>query len=143
MKLSVFRSKLRELHEKSGMDAFLDWPFVYDADECGNIFVDENGCFYFSDAHEEWIESYLNLANVSNIKFARAFEEPGIDNEDDEPSESYIYISFSAGDSIELVNRHDTYSVAVTIRMVSSDGNKEQISELQNKCDSKFDFRVE
>ena len=58
MELSIFRSKLRELHEKSGMDAFLEWPLVYDADECGKIFVDENGTFYFSDSREDWISSY-------------------------------------------------------------------------------------
>ena len=77
------------------------------------------------------------------MKFARGFEEPGIDNEEDEPSESSIYIFFDAGDSIKLFNRHNTYSVEVTIRMVKSDTNNDQISELQNKCNSKsLDFRV-
>jgi len=40
-----FRKMLIELHKKSGMDQFLDWPFVFDEDEDGKILVDDEGQF--------------------------------------------------------------------------------------------------
>ena len=59
MELDYFREKLKELHEKSGMDAFLDWPFVYDEDEAGKIYVDANGVFWFADGCSNWVKSPL------------------------------------------------------------------------------------
>lgn len=131
MELDYFREKLKELHEKSGMDAFLDWPFVYDEDEAGKIYVDASGVFWFADSCSNWVESPLQLTDVVNLRYAKAFEEPGIDNDEDEPSESSIYIHFSSGEYIWLWNRRDTYSVDIDVHLHQSDMNTSVIDKLQ------------
>lgn len=131
MDLGCFREKLKDLHEKSGMDAFLEWPFVYDEDEAGKIYVDSNGAFWFADSCSNWVESPLLLSDVVNLRYAKAFEEPGIDIDEDEPSESSIYIHFSSGECIWLWNRHDTYSVDVVVHLYRSDTNTSIIDKLQ------------
>lgn len=131
MDLNYFREKLRNLHEKSGMDAFIDWPFVYDEDEVGLIFVNQSGVFCFADNLSNWIESPLQLSDVVNLRYAKAFEEPGIDNEEDEPSESSIYIHFSSGEYIWLWNRHESYSVDVDVHLHSCESNMQMIDQLK------------
>ena len=131
MELGYFREKLKELHEKSEMDAFLDWPFVYDEDEAGKIYVDDDGVFWFADSCSNWVESPLRLSDIVNLRYAKAFEEPGIDNDEDEPSESSIYIHFSSGEYIGLWNQHDTYSVDIDVHLHRSDVTTSIIERLQ------------
>lgn len=132
MELDFFREKMRELHEKSGMDWFLDWPLVYDEDEVGNIYINSAGTFFFADSNSNWSESHLNLNDVLNLRYERAFEEGGIDNEDDDPSESSIYINFVSGEYIWLWNQHDTYSVESTVRLTKTDCNAQFIESLDS-----------
>lgn len=103
------------------MDIFLSWPFVYDEDEAGEIYVDDNGVFWFADSFSNWVESPLRLSDVVNLRYAKSFEEPGIDNDEEDPSESSIYIHFSSGECIWLWNQHDTYSVEVNVRLHRND----------------------
>lgn len=130
MDLGYFREKLKELHEKSSMDAFLDWPFVYDEDEAGKIYVDDNGVFWFADRCSNWVESPLLLRDVVNLRYTKAFEEPGIDNDEDEPSESSIWIHFLSGEYIWLWNRHDTYSVDIDVHLHRNDTNTSTVDKL-------------
>lgn len=132
MELIVFRKKLKELHEKSGMDEFIDWPFVYDIDEKGKIYIDEAGSFWFSDNCYNWVESHLNLGDVVNLRYVKCHEEGGIDNVDEyEVSESNIYIHFSSGESIWLWNRHETFSVEIYVNLERNEYNSKIIEDIQ------------
>lgn len=132
MELGHFREKLKELHKKSGMDAFIDWPFVYDEDEAGRIYVDDNGTFWFADSCANWVESPLRLKDVVSLRYWRAFDELKIDNEEDEPWESYIYCNFSSGEEIHLFNPHDgSYSIEITVTINKNESNGEMVEKLQ------------
>jgi len=134
MELQQFRKKLKELHEKSEMDAFSDWPFVYDEDESGRIYVNSTGTFYFADSCSNWVESPLQLSNVANIRYAKAFEDPGIDKDGGEHTESYIYINFTSGEYIELFNLIDRYEIEITVFLQKNDENVEIIEKLKKLC---------
>lgn len=137
MELEVFRKKLKELYEKSEMDMFIEWPFVYDMDEQGNIYVDEKGIFWFADACYNWIKSHLNLNDVVTLRYAKCHEEGGFDNfEEYEILESYIYIYFASGESMQLCNERDTYTVEVCVKFRENEKNCaliENIKALRNR----------
>lgn len=135
MTLETFKNKLQMLHTKSGMDCFVDWPFVYDEDELGRIYVDQHGIFWFTDQHSNWIESHLNLCNIENMRYSKAFEEPGVEFDEDMPvAESSIYIQFLSGDSVLLHNFADTFTVRVYVYIKQSATNLSVINRLKESC---------
>lgn len=135
MTLETFKNKLQMLHTKSGMDCFVDWPFVYDEDELGRIYVDQHGIFWFTDQHSNWIESHLNLCNIENMRYSKAFEEPGVEFDEDMPvAESSIYIHFSSGESIMLHNFADTFTVRIYVHIVGNDTNQVIVDRLKEFC---------
>lgn len=142
MELQQFRKKLKQLHEKSEMDAFSDWPFVYDEDESGRIYVNSTGTFYFADSCSNWVESPLQLSNVANIRYAKAFEDPGIDNDCGVHTESYIFIHFTSGDCIELFNLIDRYEIEITVFLQKNDDNALAVDTLKTSCHSQNSKRL-
>ena len=143
MEKILFREKLKELHKKSGMDVFLEWPFVYDRDEMGKIFIDENGIFFFSDNCYNWVNSHLNLENVVNLRYAIFHEEGGIDNvSNDNISGSYIFINFSTGEQIELFNKYDTATVIVSVKVCKNEKNCVLIEQLQALSNNEMRFSI-
>ncbi|MBQ9020704.1 MAG: hypothetical protein IJ113_01645 [Eggerthellaceae bacterium] len=115
MELNNFRQKLIELHKKSRMDEFINWPFVYDKDEEGEIFISDGGTFYLRDVCHRWNPTLLNVGDVYDMKYSIAFDEPTIDpsETEEDPSESTIFLRFSDGSKVYLTNYHDTYDVLV------------------------------
>ncbi len=142
MELQQFREKIKKLHEKSEMYAFSDWPFVYDEDESGRIYVNSTGTFYFADSCSNWVESPLQLSNVSNIRYTKAFEAPGIDNDCGEHTESYIYINFTSGDCIELFSLINRYEIEITVFLQKNDDNALAVDTLKNSCHSQNSKRL-
>lgn len=112
-----FREKINVLYKKAEMDSYLDWPFVYDCDESGKILVDEIGDIWFSDKNMNWIKTSYNLENIDNMRYSVAYEEPGVEHDNEEPCESYIIINFKNGDRIEFLNRKESYGVEVDLRV--------------------------
>lgn len=135
MDLLEFQRKLQMLHTKSGMDCFVDWPFVYDEDELGRIYVDQHGTFWFTDQHSNWIASHLNLCNIENMRYSKVFEEPGIDFDEDMPvAESSIYIHFLDGNSVFLHNFAETFTVKVYVYIKGNETNLSTINKLKEAC---------
>ena len=142
MERTYFRKMLIELHKKSGMDQFLDWPFVFDEDENGKILVDDEGQFWFSDERSNWVATHLDLSKVENLRFARCFDEPGIDGDEfdiEDVRESSIYINFVSGDHLWLHNWHETYNVTISPTFVKTDENVGIIDNLLIACKSQFE----
>ena len=134
-----FRQLLIELHKKSGMDAFLEWPFVFDAYEKGAILVDEKGQFWLADKRSNWLPIHLNLSMIENLRFSRAFDEPCIDGDAmdmEDVTESSIHINFASGENIVLWNRHESYEVVVHLRLLQTDENAENLENLKRICES-------
>lgn len=140
MTLYEFRTKLKALHGKSKMEEFCNWPFVFDEDEDGRIFVNSAGDFFFSDTNQGWVPSHLTLDNVSAMRFSVAYEEPGIDlllGEDDslEPSESVIIIYFLNGDCIWLWNGHNgSGEIDVSVTTYVTEENRDIVQVLHDRC---------
>lgn len=138
MTLIEFRKKLLSLHEKSEMDEVIHyWPFVYDIDEEGKIFVDEDGVFYFSDTLYNWVKSHLLLSDVVNLRFDKSYEESSIDlidSDNPEVSNSSIYIYFASGERIWLFNWHESCTVHARIKLIKNDANADTINKLREFC---------
>ncbi len=145
MKLETFKEKLKILYEKSMMPPFLDWPFVYDEDEEGNILVTEDGDFYFSDYKYNWIESSLKLDDVKKMSYKKYNEDGGIDSCEnyDELTESYIFIRFNSGEKIEIFCRDfDCGTTSTTVYLHDTEENKKCIQAFNNEFLDTFSVRA-
>lgn len=141
MERARFRQLLIELHEKSGMDAFLTWPFVFDEYEKGTILVDEKGQFWLADKRSNWLPTHLNLSMIDNLRYVRSFDEPCIDGDEmdmEDVAQSGIYINFASGENIKLWNFHDSYDVSTELKLLKTDENAETLENLKSSCASKF-----
>ena len=137
MTAEELKDKLQRLHEKSEMDYFMDWPFVYDEDENGNIYIDPNGTFYFADKVKNWFVSPLNLKNVVNLRFKKFYEDPWEVEDDEEPDESVIYIYFENGDCLTLTNHRETYDLDIAVYMQVEGSHEEEFANLQSSCETR------
>ena len=145
MLLDEFKAKIKEVYEKSEADSFVEWPLVYDEDEEGTIFIDDDGDIFFLDLQMNWIKSHLNINNISKITFAKAYEDPFYEvDENDEPSESTIRINFKSGESICFHNFHESYAIDLTVFFRSDDDtNKANVEIIKQGCARKdFHFGI-
>lgn len=137
----MFREQLIKLHQKSGMDEIIDWPFVFDKDEDGKIFIDSVGQFWFADEYSNWVISHLTLDKVDNMRYTRYGDEPTVDSvavDSDDVVESNIYINFSTGDRLWLHNWHESFSVTISPTFIKTDRNAEIIEALVTACKATF-----
>lgn len=126
MTLVQFQERLQALREKSGMDADVLWPIVYDPDERGELFINEDGRLFVADKRSNWIESHLTLENVENTRFKVQY---GV---------SYIYVNFASGDSVEFRNmkmRNNRRLVLTDLNIVKTEANAD-IAEALKQCDT-------
>lgn len=132
MTIDQFKSRLKELHDKSGMDMVVSWPFVYDVDEWGLIYIDEVGQFYFEEReHHKWIKSHLMLKDIVNMRFSKEYFDPKFENdEDDDLWLSSIYLFFASGERMELVYSHSDQDLEVFVDLIQTEDNQQIIEAL-------------
>lgn len=138
MELSAFRAKLKEVWDKAWMCSVLREFIVYDSDEYGEIYIDETGTFHFSNSiNHNWVESYLNIKNVANLRFAMDYygEEP--DHKIKEPDESVVFIFFMSGERMIFYNVHHKYTTHVTVYLSKDRITEDDFNELQKTCSTK------
>lgn len=136
MDFEEFEAKIKEVYEKSEADPFVDWPVVYDEDEDGLIFVNsEDGFIYFLGSNCVWYKSPLNIDKILKISFSKDYEVPFYEvDEDNEPDESSIFISFESGEIVWLHNWHESYEIDITVEFIKNDNNQAVIDEIVQNC---------
>ena len=133
MTIEMFRSKLKELYLKAKFSDFISDPFVFDADQHGQVYINSEGKIFFADKLYNWKESPLQLSDIINMRYSIAYDEPWheVDENTNEPIESYIYLHFSSGERIELIDFRDGCGNIFVEVSLSDEGIAK---ELQNSC---------
>ena len=127
MTITEFIEKTDALREKSGMRPDIQWPIVLDSDEVGEIWIREDGRFFFADKCANWVESWLTLEDVQNLRFKAVNTEAKAERE--------IYINFASGDFIKIRNWRKNI-VAYTSLSVQKDGeNDAAVDALKDACE--------
>lgn len=127
MTLLEFQAKVDALREKCGMRQDVNWPFVYDADEMGEILINEEGRFFFADKSSNWVESHLTLDGISNLRYKNIESGPR--------SERDIYVNFANGDYLKLHNWKKNSAIYTSIVVLKTEDNGELIDMLKAKCE--------
>ena len=127
MTIVEFNEKLDGLRVKCGMREDVMWPIVYDEDEIGEILIREDGRIYFADKLSNWVDSHLNLADVSNIRFKTVETSNRADRD--------IFINFSTGDFIKMHNWKKNSVIYTSAAMLKTEENAAFVDELKERCE--------
>ena len=133
MTIENFQSKLKELYLKAKFSDFISDPFVFDADQHGQIYINSEGKIFFVDKLYNWKESPLQLSDMINMRYSIAYDEPWheVNENISEPTESYVHLYFSSGERIELIDFHDGCGNIFVEVSLSDEGTAKK---LQNSC---------
>ena len=127
MTLLEFQEKVNALWAKSGMREDVFWPIVYDEDEIGEILIREDGGIFFADKCANWVDSRMNVAEISNLRF-KTVETPTRADRD-------IYINFASGDFIKMRNWKKNSIVYTTAAMLKTEENAAFVDALKEACE--------
>lgn len=127
MTILAFQEKLAALRAKAGMREDVCWPIVYDADEIGEILIDEEGKFFFSDKISNWVESHLTLDGISNLRF--------MVNTNAGKADRDIFINFRSGDSIKLHNWKKNTTIYTSVTVLKTEENAAIADALKEQCE--------
>ena len=127
MTIQEFQDKLEALRVKSGMREDISWPFVYDADEVGEIYVNEEGKFFFSDKISNWVESHLTLDGISNLRY--------MVNTNAGKADRDIFVNFVSGDSIKLHNWKKNTTIYTSVTVLKTEENADIADTLKGRCE--------
>ena len=127
MTLLEFKEKVNALWAKSGMREDVFWPIVYDEDEIGEILIKEDGQIFFADKCSNWVDSRMNLSQISNLRY-KSVETPNRTDRD-------IYINFTSGDFIKMRNWKKNSIVYTTAAILKTEENGEFLDGLKESCE--------
>ena len=127
MTLQEFQEKLKELRAKSGMREDVNWPFVYDEDEMGEIYISEEGCMSFADKTSNWVQSHLTVDSVANIRYKSI--------ESANKSERDIFVNFVSGDYIKLHNWKKNSIIYTSVSLMKTEENEDIVNLLKDSCE--------
>ena len=127
MTLQDFQNKLDELRVKSGMREDVYWPIVYDEDEIGEIYISQDGQFFFADKLSNWVESHLTVESVSNIRYK------SINSAN--KTERDIFINFASGDYIKMHNWKKNSIIYTSVSILKTDENADYVDTLKESCE--------
>lgn len=127
MTLVEFKEKVNALWAKSGMREDVFWPIVYDEDEIGEILINENGQIFFADKCANWVDSRMNVSDISNLRY-KSVETPTRTDRD-------IYINFTSGDFIKMRNWKKNSIVYTTAAILKTEENGEFLDGLKESCE--------
>ena len=127
MTLVDFKEKVNALWAKSGMREDVFWPIVYDEDEIGEILITEDGQIFFADKCSNWVDSRMNLSQISNLRY-KSVETPNRTDRD-------IYINFTSGDFIKMRNWKKNSIVYTTAAILKTEENGEFVDQLKESCE--------
>lgn len=135
MLLQEFREQLKKVYALSKMNADVSWPFVYNEYEKGDIFVDEDGNFYFADKNSNWLESPFRLSGIVNLRCKKWYKEGGIDIDGEEPSESDIWIHFHSGEHIWINSGNESGIFQIFVSVHKNEENSRIVEGLKRCCE--------
>lgn len=127
MTLLEFKEKVNALWAKSGMREDVFWPIVYDEDEIGEILINENGQIFFADKCSNWVDSCMNVDEISNLRY-KSVETPNRTDRD-------IYINFASGDYIKMRNWKKNSIVYTTVALLKTEENETLVEQLKESCE--------
>ena len=142
MILHEFREQLKKVYALSQMDADESWPFVYSEYEKGDIFINEDGIFYFADKNSNWIESPFRLSGIANLRYAKGYEEKEIDIDGEDPSESDIWIHFLSGESIWMCSENEIGAFQIFVTVQKNEENSQMVEKFKRCCERRGSLSI-